>query len=640
MEFADVALAKFLQAAPELGPAIVNFSVVTEEMGDSESGVQVGVFILSIGGGAVYVPVIGKGETLFPIDSVFIESEGLFKPLSSQTISYLVNSVSSKIGKAKKIPDTVVKNPNLSSLINPPRTGKFIYASASRLPEFLAVVPAGVRKFVFEKIAAEQSIYNNMDKMFGLKAIFSVLNGDQGGVGSVNSVATGPAPFRESAVMTSVITSPQEIQALMNDSLSRTFIDQGYVIQGGDSPFRAAVSYMPYNKIGTYCTVNPAAEGGRDYSICMNDGSSNNAFLPKYHVLNPRGGNVEELVSVFIDGNYARGHLITNGEELNRSEVLDQLFQCSPPKLLKELNRGDNFLMFTSSGQALGPFYANSVTRTFSGVEVKTYAGKTTRICGFNNFTKEVDSIGDTLYVPHNVIVLVLAEDVTNEVERSINSALDKKEISAAQYLGAEINLRHDGVEFSTDSGVLGGFPAALKALVEDEKIEPETAKSFLKQAQEISVLKIFLSKAAASTDFAPAEIPTHGNAAPRQEDIGLNGSFLPAVQSANTLGDAQAMEATIISQLLQVPELFEYIQEYLPELDQTVDRLGRILFLTRVKMDQISTSLDSDSVFTMISQIKTVYRQLSDTTLKLKSIASASVGFDKEKTVGQTNGA
>jgi hypothetical protein len=635
MEFADIALAKFLQSAPELGPLILNFSEVTDEMQDSVSGTKVGIFILRAGSGIVTVPVISKGDTVFPIDSVFIESEAKFRPLSAATISYIINAASSSPGKTVETPKTFDNNPNLQNLINPPRTGKFSYASTSRLTEFLAILPDHVKQFAFEKIAAEQSVYNTLDKLFGLKAIFSALNGRGGGSGAVNNVATGNPGTRN--VVVSVITTPREVSELASDALSKTFLDQGYVVTGGADMFRTAIAYQPFNKIGTYANVDPKLDGGKEFDVVLRSGESKRAFLPSYHVLNPAGYG--GLVSIFEDGNYARGGLITNGEALQGLTVLKTLFDLRPPKLLRELSRDEEFLMFTNSGDALGPFNARSVTRTGHGTEVKVYAGNVNKILGSTNFTKEIDSVGDTLFVPHNVVVFVLGSDETHEVERSVNSAADKKELITSQYLGAELNLRHDGVEFSANGQAVGAFPEAMKLLVEREQLDPVSASTFLKQAEVTKFVKLFMSKRASTSDFNPSEVPQYGAVAPRIDNVAPNDSFMPAVQSAANLGDSQALESTIIAQLLQVPELFEYIQEYLPELEDATDKLGRILFLTRAKLDQISEALDSDSVFSMISSIKTVYRQLGDTCLKLKGITESSIGFDKDQLVKQTNG-
>jgi hypothetical protein len=636
MEFADIALAKFLQSAPELGPLIVNFSEVTDELTSSNSGTKVGIFILKGGAGIVTVPVISKGDTVFPIDSVFIEQEAMFRPISPATISYIVNMNSSEMGTVRKIPDTVSKNPDLYNLINPPRTGKFTYASSSRLTEFLAVLPEHVKKFAFEKIAAEQSVYDTLDKLFGLRAIFSALNGVNGGSGVTN--AAGSGPHQINTVRMSVITSPREVKDLMNDALAKTFIQQGYVVTGGSDSFRAAVAYQPYNSIGTFKSVNPNIDGGREFDIVMKSGMSKRAFLPKYHALSPNNTS-DSLVSVFEDGNYARGPLISNGDSTEGLNILKNLFDLRPPKLLRDLERDECFLIFSNSGEALGPFHARSVTLTAAGVEVKAFCGRVNRICGYTNFTKEVDHIGDTLFVPHNAIVFVLGEDQTNDTETSIVHASDKKELILCQHLASELDIRHDGVEFSANGAPLGKFASAMKMLVEQENIAPDMAENFLKQAEEVKFVKLYLSKKASSTDYNPSEIPQYGSVAPKVDDVGLGGGFMPAVQDASTLGDAQALESTIIGQLLQVPELFEYIDEFLPEIEQTTDKLGRILFLSRIKLDQVSEALDSDTVFSLISQIKSVYRQLGDTCLKLKGITRASIGFDKDEARGKPDG-
>jgi len=638
MEFSDIALAKFLQTAPELGPLILNFSEITQDLG--EDGVKAGIFILRAGLGIVYIPVVAKGDTVFPVDSAFFETEAQFRPLTNATISQIVSSVSATAGKSKKIPDTVPTNPDVSAMINPPRTGKFVYASTSRLTEFLSILPEAVKQFTFEKIAAEQSLYSKLDKMFGLKAIFSVLNAQAQGK-PINSGATGPVINRVNDV--SVITSPRAVQSLGDAVMSAAFAQDGYVITGANPFSRIAVTYQPFNQSGKFTEVNPMSDGGRDFTIAFKNGQSKPAYLPKYHRLNPVGNR--SIVSLFMDGTYARGNLVTNGDPLDTQKVLTDIFEVNPPKLLRDLARGEEFILFTSAGEALGPFTANSVTLTQSGVDIQVCAERIGKISGYRNYTKEVDVIGDTLFVPYNAIVVTLTQSVDSEVERSVNDALLGKELVASQYLGAELNLRHDGVEFSANGKTLGGFPSALKVLVEEEHLDPTDAGSFLKQAEEFKLLKVFLSKSAeaASTDFAPATIPQYGAVAPRVDKVAPNGAlsnnFASNLQDAAGLNDSQVLEATVIAQLLQVPDLWEHIEEYLPELDMAVDKLGRTLFLTRVKLDQMSKGMDSESVFAIIAQIKNVYKMLGDCVSKLKTTVIMNKGYDPKTVSGQTNG-
>lgn len=625
MEFSDLALAKFLQTASELSPYILNFSLIDDESG--VEGSQVGVFILSTPSGIAYVPVIGKGDTTFPIDSIFLEEEKRFIPLTKATISKLINSPAMALGKTQKIPDSVVRNPDMSHLINPPRTGKYVYASASRLTEFMASLPQDVKEFAFEKIAAEHSLFTQLDKMFGLKAIFAALKSPLG-TGAVNASSSGPRPIVQSNP--SVITSAQEIKSLADEALAAQFLLQGYAVVGNPEFSRTAVAYAPYNQMGQFQSVSPSTDGGRDYTIVLNDGNTKQAFLPKYAPI--FGANHREQASLLEDGNFVMGPMIAVGDGELPATTLRALFEVRPPKLLRDCFRDDTIMLFNSDGDAIGPFKVGNLILTPLGAEAQVYplsSGSGIRkICAFNNVRHDVNLIGDTLYVRHNVIVLPLGIDMSHTLETSPNMAATRRELITSQFLGAEMDIRHDGVEYSANGRILGSFPNALKVLVEDERLDPEAANSFLKQASELRHVRIFLSKKASADSPAPTEIPRYGNMPDTDQTVGMNGAFMPAVQQAAGLGDGQVLEATVISQLLQSPNLLELVGEYLPDLQSATDKLGRVLFLSRVKMDQLSESLDSDSVFALINQIKTVYRTLGDATTKLEETFNASAGF------------
>lgn len=638
MEFSDLALAKLLQSAPELGSLVLNFSELSDQLEDSS--MQVGVFLLKTGRGLALLPVVGKGDSIFPLDSIFFQEEGRFVPLTKASIAEILSMPGSTMGSAKKIPQQVNRNPSVYSLITPPRTGKYVYASSSRLVEFLAMLPSGLQTQTLEKFAAEQSVYKVLDRLFGLQGIVDALKAGQPQNGLRN---TGPSGLGHTKQETaSIITSPQQVAALADEAMAQEFISQGFVLKGSPTYTRTAVMYDPYNTIGQFRSVNPAVDGGKDYDVVMSSGTSREAFLPKYHAIN--GIRPSQLVSVFTDGSYVRGDVIVAGDELDRHEVLSRLFDECPPKLLRDLDRDEEFLLMTSSGEFLGPFRAQSVTLTHRGVEVKVCGcSKFHSILGYNNFTKELDSVGDTLFVMHNTVVIPLGADLTCDVERSINRAADVKQILTAQFLGSEIDLRYDGVEFSAGGNHIGALPEALKYLVEKEHIDALPASNFLKQAQETKFLKIFLSKEAASTDVNPADIAQYGTTATPALEPAKNGaigaSFMNSVQDAAALNDAQILESTIISQLLEVPDLFEYIQEYLPEIEESVNKLGRLIFLIRVKIDQLGEAMDSDNVFALISQIKNVYKQLGDSAVKLRNIAGVTQNFQGDKKVGQSNG-
>lgn len=612
MEFSDIALAKLLQTAPDLGPLVLNFQDVTEELGE-DAACQVGVFVLRSGAEVMYVPVVSRGEDVYPIDSIFVESSKRFLPLTKKITDSLIAAGQIEPGKATKIPQTVTQNPSVYSLINPPRTGKYAYASASRLVDFLAQLPEHVKQATYEKIAAEKSVYDSLDKMFSLKAIFDVLRHRPESL----AAETNAAPI-------SVVTSPQA--GMSQDAISN-ILNDGYHIQGSQPTRRVAVAVQDFNSKGTVREIS-AVDSDRDYDVAFRDGATREAFLPKMHKYQ-RGGKV---LALFTNGDYAVANtLISVGDQLERKDVLDRLFNFQPPVLLRDVMAGDSFVLMTVDGEFIGPLQANGVILNSYGVEVKAsgFGSNITKVCGYRNFPGKADLMEGTLYVPSNTVVIKLGKDVSFEAECSVNGTARRLEFSQLQLLGSELNLGFDGVEFSANGKAVGGVPQVMEMLVVREGVDPDLAKSFVKQAQEAKFVKIYMSKKA-STDYNPAEVPQYGVLPENKGETAMNGAFMPALQQASSLGDSQVVEATVISELLQVPDMFEQISEYLPDIEEAVDKLGRIMFMSRVHINKLGDSLDSDSVFSLLAQIKSVYRLLGDNLFKLRRLCTTSAAMPK----------
>lgn len=631
-QFADIALAKLLTVAPQLGSSVLNFQEVTDQIDDT--GVQVGLFLLRTNMGVAYVPVVAKDETVFPLDSLFLEDEGRFIPLTKMTIDRLMMATPTNTGKAKDFPKNTGRNPDLTALMNPPRTGKYVYSSASRLTEFLAACPSHVQAFVMEKLAGEQTAYQALDQMFGLKAIFAALRGaaKEGGIEVSNSVDT--APGGQSPAW-SVITSPRDVKNMADEAMAKQFMRDGYVLKPGSGFSRIAVHYESYNTNGVIRQMQPSTNPNFEANVLFRDGSELPCYFPKYHAESPTSKTV-----LFADGSYAVAPVMVKGDDMPKLGVLTDLFANVPPKLLRDVYAGDQIMLFFSDGSAMGPFSANSVVMDSVGVNVKTSSSNINLIIGSKNLRSECEIIGKTLFVQSNVIVITLGENRTYDMETSANDAMDKVQYRQAQFLGSELDLRYDGISFSKGKQYLGEKTAAFKNLVEEEFIDPDAALSFLKQAEETKYVKIFLSKKASSGgDLGTTPVDQYGDLAQDQAQVNLGGVFTGAMNDAVATGDAQVMEATIISQLLQVPDLFEMVQEYIPELQQAVDKLGRTLLLSRVKIDQLAATMDSDNVFALISKIKTTYKTLGDTVCKLEETANVSSGFTPDKSGPKANG-
>jgi len=62
-------------------------------------------------------------------------------------------------------------------------------------------------------------------------------------------------------------------------------------------------------------------------------------------------------------------------------------------------------------------------------------------------------------------------------------------------------------------------------------------------------------------------------------------------------------------------------ISEYLPDIEECIDRLGRILLLSRVNIEKLADGNDSDNVFAFLANLKAVYRMLGDNYMKLEEM-------------------
>lgn len=652
MDFSDIALAKLLQTVPELGNYIITFKDVSEELQD-DTGIQVGVFVLRVGTEIFFIPVVSKNDNVYPIDSIFFDTEKRFFPLTKKTVMLVLNYSQLDQGKPTDIPKTVVGNPSVADMINPPRTGKHVYASSSRLTEFMAVLPDYLKQVTMEKIAAEKSVYDSLDEMYGLKAIFDVLKSRPEGMAAVTNY-----------VPISVVTDANP--SMTSDQIS-SILNDGYHVSG-EQPFtRVAVAVDNFNTSGTFRNVTNL-DGDRDFEVMLTNGSSREAYIPKMYTL---GSNPRELsdtrmdgsgrmtgpkisLALFTSGDYALSDsFIAAGETLNRKDVLKTMFNYNPPVMLKDVGSGDKIVIVLNSGEFLGPISVNRVVLNSFGVEVTGSAseigyGYDMKIFAYRNAPAGINVLAGgnagrnkEVYLPFNSIVLKLKENLSSDLERNVNAASYKRKLTDIQWLGQEMNIGYDGVEFAINGKTAGAESNVMKRLVVDEGIDPEVASNFVKQAKEVKFVKVYMTKKAGFTSAQDdGNIPQYGE----EDQTGIdpdevtmngayqpNGQFIPNVQDALATGDAQVTEATIISELLQAPDMFELINEYLPDIEEAIDKLGRTLFMARVHISRLAEANDADQVYAFLAGLKTVYRLLGDNYIKLKEYAATADVTDTE---------
>lgn len=637
-EFASLAINKLLQLFPELSNLIVTFKDITDEVTSlEETDISVGVFILQAGGDSFYLPVIAKGEAIQPFDSIFNNMEQCFTPLTKGFVTRMVNSNPQNLGKPKKIPDTVSQNPSIYSLVTPPRTGKFVYASSSRLEEFLSVLPNMVKKAVLDKFSSDKDTYSALHKLFGLENLFSALKP------TFHPEVVVPKPAVELITEGTGLGNP-EIQSIL---------EKGYALRGENQTTRVAVLANQYTNGSNKLHELSMADAGEDFDICTKTGDTRTAWIPKNSKFlpqkpaimksrnhmgvsiqldsTPHRDDQDEVLAVFENGDFVHtSRLVAVGTGRKGHKALQDYLSYNPAITPGELtNLDEYFLLLSPELELLGSFQYPEVVKTVHGITISAHStgprGHHVTINAFRNCTTINCQDLHNLYVPINTIVVKLGKKLwaDQSFEKNINAAAARQELATLTALGSAVNLGFDGVEFHVNRQPVGGAANVMKILVVEEGIEPIRAENFIKEAREKKHVRIFLTKKA---DAEGDIIPSYGATAPQQQTgFGINGDFSTNVNNAAATGDAEVTENTIISELLQVTEMKGYIKEYLPEIKTAIDKLGRSLFLCRLKMDELSATHSASEVFSFIGNLRQTYRSLGDTYLKLEDITSDS---------------
>lgn len=624
MDFSQVAIQKLLQLFPELANFIVTFRDISGDLNKGEdSDIRVGVFILNMGGANFYLPIVSKGEALQPVDSVFSTEDQMFVPLTKAFIQKAVNSSKLSLGKKTKIPATVVKNPSVYDMVTPPRTGKFVYASSSRLTEFLALMPEMVKKAALEKFSEDKEVYDALHRLFGFENLLAALKPAPSVVKVVNKPAV------------EVITDG----AGLPSAIVQSILQKGYAIKGESPTNRVAVLAHDYDAIGRLRQV-ASTDAGADLDIVTKTGEVKSAFIPKHSVLAPQFASLlserkggDPVLAIFCNGDYSiGGTMVARGTARDGKQVLTDLFSYSAPVTPKDIGHGDTFALFSPELELLGVYRCQLTSCTDVGVSIRAsnilngYASL--QINAFRNCKKAVLAPGGVdLFVPSNTVTVKLNRNITDSLEVNINSALSKLELTTLTALGSAANIGFDGVEFSFNGKPVGAEPRIIEHLIVQEGIAPIKAESFIKQAKEVGYVKIYLSKQA---DFEPADIPQYGNIPPEQEQMwdtsNMNGpQFKKNLKNGLSTADAQTVESVLISELLQVANMKEYVREYLPEIKEAIDKIGRTLFLSRINVEDLSKTHSATEINSFISNLRNVYRMLGDNFVKLEQLVSDS---------------
>ena len=602
MSFNDMALEKLAKSAPELTRYVVAFNDMSGELSDSSS-VNVGVFVLKRGGTQFFVPVIAKSGTVFPIDSVYLGDKKTFFPLTQKTVEQIRSGGSFIIGEPSRIPAAAVRNPDLKDLIVPPRTGKFIYAGSSRVGEMMATLSPAMKAELAAILENDNSVANALDKVLNVSDLLQCLK--------------SPTKMIEEVVEAEFPSVLTDGTGLDHDAV-QDILRSGYHVKGAHKFSRVAVESFG----GESFTKLSSAEIGRGYVFIAKNGED------LHGVVLSRNNNNDYLVA------FEGGHVVT----VPSNAVIRQQ-EVDARKIMHDLNtvsvldmgvlKTDNWDVVINDGKTWTLYDIFRASETDTSVEYTVRSGGISRIIVSTGMHGNSEVVGDTLFLSATCRAAKMYEGdgKTFQIETDLGAAIKRDSYKKLALLPEFHVVRFHNGFFSYDGHHVGRKPEMAKHLIEKEQLQKEAAERFMEMAESKSRVELYMSKSAGVRDTKPTEMVEYGEKLPPDHPgtgtamDRARGSLRSGASVANQVRDQQVVEATIMSELLADTETLGTISDYLPDIMSAVDKLGRILFLSRVNSDKLSEQMDPEALSNLITTIRNSYRNLGENYIKLENL-------------------
>ena len=655
MSFSDDALAMLLQTCPQITDKIVSFQDLSEEVGQ-ENPTKVGVFILLAGSSNIFIPVLARQDTVMPLDSVFFSDKKQFFPLNDRIVQWIVNSTH-PLGKPKKIPSGVVGNPSVEALVNPPRTGKFVYAG-DRFTEFLAALDEKIKKDLKATLLKDENL-KALHKVLDLKKVVRSLDAPTQ-VGRLTRQELLPGSLQVTRFFdpNSENIPPHLVNQVITKGWAAEPSDQvRLVVEEATNHYYNELSFVDTNK--AYRVVKNDGQAIIGFSPDRRQMSElEENYSPQYKKPNVHGEptrDVRQSFLIFENGNYAMSRagqkFVIEGAPQAIGDVFDQILANVEKVPLVDLapgNNGATFALFDVEGRLYDVFSLLYRTGSQSIVELRVLsmlAGLgTCRLVMRPN--ANIEQVGwlksdNTIIVPVNAVAVLLNQDITDHICTNAIHAEALRRFQFDEVLEQKMLVGYDGFEYQIDGTPIPRRTDLMRRLIVDEGFAPDVAEHFAKRAEETGRVRLSMSKKA-DVSFHAGVIPSFGIDPPPQDksrldtrktaygkvklDEGgreipplslMDPTWMRTVQIAASTGDKDIVEATIMGNLMTAVPI-DLLREYLPDLATTIDKIGRLLFVFRLKMTEMIKDKNPLDVEELLQRMRTVYRALGVSYLDL----------------------
>lgn len=632
MTFATTAANRLNMQAPELGKFVVAFKDLSDELPEN-TGVQCGMFVLNLAGKYIYIPVIAKAGNIQVLESMFDADTKTFIPITKKSVEWMIEE-GYLLGNAERIPAHVARDPDLYDAIVPPKTGKFVYASEGRIGGFFASLPNHIKEATLNIVESDYELQEAMAKVMDIDIAKEHLLKES----PEYIPPVGPAAPQ-------VITSAE---GLTQDQVQE-IMSKGYTVINPPKSKKVAVEASSSQALTTLSSLPP----GRAVMAMKKNGDwvgvasvrPVETYTAEHYKTSIRG---EEGSSRSISGPSEPdvsflaitedGYLLTDPKVVvSPAEVkFDDVISRQKPKRLTEVGKGDYGMAFTGAAW-YGPLTVSMVEKANGWTNINMCD------CEHDPHTISIHPNIKTLYDFRGTDVLMStsamfyplkkADDMT--MEKDINMAQMKSDIALEKALPYQSTLMHRNGIYAVDGKEIGGKPQVVEHLLKEWEIDVPSIETFLSSAetkQNVIVKMAAVRQGGRASPGTGTKVQQHyqhglqpgsddaqltGNA--RQRALGMAGK----AKMVKDVADREVMEATIISEMIQNPDLSGTIDEYLPEIKMAVDKLGRSLFLMRLNTNKLSDKIDAEALNNLFTATRNAYRLLGENYIELQNLVA-----------------
>lgn len=232
----------------------------------------------------------------------------------------------------------------------------------------------------------------------------------------------------------------------------------------------------------------------------------------------------------------------------------------------------------------------------------------------------------NTLYVPDGCKLYPIAQNMKSDILKLVDLANAPDAIGRrAKLLGVKV-FNADGVHTISDNSGREfkdlNKTAAEYTLVKEYAIEPAIAEAMVKEASAKRVhSERYLLKIAEDTEFSMAFAGQ--NPIQWEVDVADMGAVMPpdvqqTIERASNAGVKDIFDVSLLKMLAEDSTTVRLVQEYIPTLYQAMDRVARLLYLTRAG-DSMAGAYGEGKIDVLEQKLKKLVMDIGDLIIYLQ---------------------